>query len=196
MLNLRADSFHVLNLRAQRALMSSTNELNTLYTDVESDVLNLRAQEHALYWNTLYTDVESPSWLVSTRFHSKVERALTNQRTRVLNRIESQLRTTSTTTCTPCRARTKPSTTLPSIGTRRARGGPWALACSDAGRVDGCERRGHWSHFTFNLYSKNSFIFCGKSWADLLAFTFLRSRPPLQKHFGKFSSKKLLRKIS
>ena len=87
--------------------------------------------------------------------------------------------TTSTTTCTPCRARIKPSTTLPSIGARRARDGPWALACSDAGRVDGCERRGHWSHFTFNLYSKNSFIFCGKSWADLLTFTFLRSRPPL-----------------
>ena len=132
MLNLRADSFHVLNLRAQRALMSSTNELNTLYTDVESDVLNLRAQEHALYWNTLYTDVESPSWLVSTRFHSKVERALTNQRTRVLNRIESQLRTTSTTTSTACRARTNLCTTLPSIGTRRARGGLWTLACSSA----------------------------------------------------------------
>ena len=41
--------------------------------------------------------------------------------------------TTSTTTCTACRARTKPSTTLPSIGTWRARDGPWALACSDAG---------------------------------------------------------------
>jgi len=26
------------------------------------------------------------------------------------------------------------------------------------GRVDGCERRGHWSHFTFNLYSKNSYL--------------------------------------
>ena len=161
MLNLRADSFHVLNLRAQRALMSSTNELNTLYTDVESDVLNLRAQEHALYWNTLYTDVESPSWLVSTRFHSKVERALTNQRTRVLNRIESQLRTTSTTTCTACRARTNLCTTLPLIGTRRARGGLWASACSSAERTAGvrvccvsfehgrgCGRRGHQSHFT------------------------------------------------
>ena len=180
MLNLRADSFHVLNLRAQRALMSSTNELNTLYTDVESDVLNLRAQEHALYWNTLYTDVESPSWLVSTRFHSKVERALTNQRTRVLNRIESQLRTTSTTTSTACRARTNLCTTLPSIGTRRARGGLWTSACSSAERTTevrvccvsfehgrGCGRRGHQSHFTLKSWKPFYTLFTYKIYTKL-----------------------------
>ena len=107
--------------------------------------------------------------------------------------------TTSTTTCTPCRAHTNLCTTLPSIGARRARDGPWALACSDAGRVDGCERRGHWSHFTFNLYSKNSYLkFRAKLTAEVDIDIYISEikTPPCRNTFEKFSSKKLLRKFS
>ena len=69
--------------------------------------------------------------------------------------------TTSTTASTACRARTNLCMILPSIGTRRARGGLWTLACSSAERTTevrvcgvssehgrGCGRWGHWSHFT------------------------------------------------
>ena len=73
--------------------------------------------------------------------------------------------TTSTTTSTACRARTNLCMILPSIGTRRARGGLWTLACSSAERTTevrvccvsfehgrGCGRRGHQSHFTLKSW--------------------------------------------